>query len=181
MQSAIYIIKNLSEQSPAETLKLLHTSKLSLSYHKNLTVVKTAVKFLQNISKYSLNDEDHALATKLILNLLANADVDVRYTTYVECHALIKSILGVEYNKLSWENLTFLFEPNVLTEIISHGATSEDSRVITILFNQTFSFKYSITNCYKIIVCAVFDFIIYFYLDLIYRSMRCRETCWCLY
>lgn len=131
MHSAISILKNLSEQSPTETLKALHASKLSLSYHKNLTVVKTGIKFLQNTSiSNSLNDEDHALATKLILNLLANADVDVQYTTYVECHALIKSILGVEYNKLSWENLMFLFEPNVLTEIISHGAVSEDSRVI---------------------------------------------------
>ncbi|XP_011645189.1 LOW QUALITY PROTEIN: rotatin [Pogonomyrmex barbatus] len=129
MQAAICILKNLPGQSPSETLKLLHASKLSLSYHKNLTVVKTAIKFLQDISKYSLSDEDRALATKLILNLLANADVDVQYTTYVECHALIKSILGVEYNKLSWENLMFLFEPNVLTEIISHGATSEDTRI----------------------------------------------------
>ncbi|XP_071558418.1 rotatin [Temnothorax nylanderi] len=129
MQSAICILRNLSEQSPSETLRLLRASKLSLSYHKNLTVVKTAVKFLQDIPRYSLNDEDYALATKLILNLLANADVDIQYTTYVECHVLIKSILGVEYSKLSWENLTFLFEPNVLTEIISHGATSEDSRI----------------------------------------------------
>lgn len=129
MQSAICILKNSSEQSPSETLRMLHASKLSLSYHKNLTVVKTAVKFLQDIPKYSLSDEDRALATKLILNLLANADVDVRYTTYVECHALIKSVLGVEYNKLPWESLTFLLEPNVLTEIISHGATSEDSRI----------------------------------------------------
>ncbi|KYN02662.1 Rotatin [Cyphomyrmex costatus] len=129
MQSAICILKNLSEQSPSETLRMLHASKLSLSYHKNLTVVKTAIKFLQDVPKYSLNDEDYALATKLILNLLANADIDIRYTTYVECHALIKNILGVEYNKLSWENLIFLLEPNVLTEIISHGASSEDSRI----------------------------------------------------
>lgn len=148
MQSAICILKNLSEQSPSETLRMLHVSKLSLSYHKNLTVVKTTIKFLQDIPKYSLNDEDRALATKLILNLLANVDVDVRYTTYVECHALTKSILGVEYNKLSWENLIFLFEPNVLTEIISHGVTSEDSRVIKIFFNQTCADKYSaLQNC----------------------------------
>jgi len=138
MQSAIHILKSVSEQSPSETLRMLHATKLSLSYHKNLTVVKTAIKFLQDIPKYSLSDEEHELTTKLILNLLANTDVDVRYTTYVECHALIKSILGVEYNKLSWENLTFLLEPNVLTEIISYGATSEDSRVIKNLFKQVF-------------------------------------------
>jgi len=138
MQSAIHILKNISEQSPSEMLRILHASKLSLSYHKNLTVVKMAIKFLQDIPKYSLSDEEHELTTKLILNLLANTDVDVRYITYVECHTLIKSILGVEYNKLSWENLTFLLEPNVLTEIISYGATSEDSRVIKNLFKQIF-------------------------------------------
>ncbi|XP_012536869.1 rotatin isoform X2 [Monomorium pharaonis] len=129
MQSAICILKNLSKQSPSEMLKMLHASKLSLSYHKNLTVIKVAVKFLQNIPEYSFNDEDRALATKLILNLLANTDRDIRYITYVECHALVKSILGIEYNKLSWESLMFLLEPNVLTEIISHGATSEDSKI----------------------------------------------------
>lgn len=137
MQSAIRILKNVSEQSPSETLRMLHASKLSLSYHKNLIIVKTAIKFLQNASiSNSSNDEDHALATKLILNLLANADVDVQYTTYIECHALIKNILGVEYSKLSWENLTFLLEPNVLTEIISHGVISEDSRVIKKFFKS---------------------------------------------
>ncbi|TGZ56372.1 Rotatin, partial [Temnothorax longispinosus] len=50
MQSVICILRNLSEQSPSETLRMLHASKLSLSYHKNLTIVKTAVKFLQDIS-----------------------------------------------------------------------------------------------------------------------------------
>ncbi|KAL0124951.1 hypothetical protein PUN28_006666 [Cardiocondyla obscurior] len=129
MQSAICLLKNVPEQSPSETLKMLHTSKLSLSYHKNLTVVKIAIKFLQNIPKYSLNDEDRALATKLILNLLANTDVDIQYTAYAECHTLVKSILGIEYSKLTWENLMFLLEPNVLTEIISHGAMSENSKI----------------------------------------------------
>lgn len=148
MQSAIYILKNLSEQSPSETLRILHASKLSLSYHKNLAVVKMAIKFLQDIPRYSLNDEDHALATKLILNLLAHVDIDVRYTTYIECHTLIKSILGVEYNKqLSWENLTFLLEPNVLIEIISHGATSEDSRVIKYFLIKHFC----VVNCTKLL------------------------------
>ncbi|KAM0726292.1 Rotatin [Formica fusca] len=131
MQAAISVLKGSLEQSPSETLRMLYTSKLSLPYHKNLTIVKIAVKFLQDISKYSLNNEDYALATKLILNLLANGDVNVQYATYVECHILVKTILGVEYNKdkLSWTNLMFLLEPNVLTEIISHGAMSEDTRI----------------------------------------------------
>lgn len=134
MQAAISVLKGSLEQSPSETLRMLYISKLSLPYHKNLTIVKIAVKFLQDISKYSLNNEDYALATKLILNLLANGDVNVQYATYVECHILVKTILGVEYNKdkLSWTNLMFLLEPNVLTEIISHGAMSEDTRVIKI-------------------------------------------------
>lgn len=134
MQAAISLLKGSLEQSPLETLRMLYTSKLSLSYHKNLTIVKIAVKFLQDISKYSLSDEDYALATKLTLNLLANGDINVQHATYVECHVLVKSILGVEYNKdkLSWKNLMFLLEPNILTEIISHGAMSEDKKVTII-------------------------------------------------
>ncbi|GAB1865817.1 Rotatin [Camponotus japonicus] len=131
MQAAISVLKGSLEQSPSETLRMLYTSKLSLSYHKNLTIVKIAVKFLQDISKYSLSDEDYALATKLTLNLLANGDINVQHATYVECHILVKSILGVEYNKdkLSWKNLMFLLEPNILTEIISHGAISENKKI----------------------------------------------------
>jgi len=134
MQAAISVLKGSLEQSPSETLRMLYTSKLSLSYHKNLTIVKIAVKFLQDISKYSLSDEDYALATKLTLNLLANGDINVQHATYVECHILVKSILGVEYNKdkLSWKNLMFLLEPNILTEITSHGAISENKKVIII-------------------------------------------------
>lgn len=143
MQAAISVLKGSLEQSPSETLRMLYASKLSLSYHKNLTIVKIAVKFLQDILRYSLNNEDYALGTKLILNFLANGDVNVRHATYVECHIVVKTILGVEYNKdkLSWENLMFLLEPNVLMEIISHGAMSEDSRVIKICIFFEYCYK----------------------------------------
>ncbi|XP_076653624.1 rotatin homolog anastral spindle 3 isoform X2 [Halictus rubicundus] len=131
MKAAISLIQNSSDLSHSDTLKTLYASKLSLSYHKNFYIVKKTVKFLQNIHRYSLNNEDQALATKLILGLLANADVDVQYTTYLECHMLVRNILGVNYNseRSSWENLLFLFEPSVLTEIISHGVTNDDKRI----------------------------------------------------
>lgn len=155
MQAAISVLKGLLEQSPSETLRMLYASKLSLPYHKNLTIVKIAVKFLQDISKYSLSNEDYALATKLILNLLANGDVNIQHATYVECHILVKTILGVEYNKdkLSWTNLMFLLEPNVLTEIISHGAMSEDIRVIKIWKFLNTIIKY---------VCLVFQCLVFY-------------------
>lgn len=81
--------------------------------------------------RYSLNNEDRTLATKLILSLLANGDIDIQYATYLECHTLVKNILGVDYKneRLSWENLVFLFESSVLIEIISHGVTHDDKRV----------------------------------------------------
>ncbi|XP_034182443.2 rotatin homolog anastral spindle 3 isoform X1 [Osmia lignaria lignaria] len=131
MQAAISIIKNMSSLSHSEVLQTLYASKLSLSYHKNFSIIKKTIRFLQNIYRYSLNNEDRALATKLILSLLANADSDIQYATYFECHTLVKSILGVEYNRerLSCESLTFLFESSVLTEIISHGVTNEDQRI----------------------------------------------------
>ncbi|XP_076279078.1 rotatin homolog anastral spindle 3 isoform X3 [Lasioglossum baleicum] len=130
MKAAISLIQNSSDLSHSDTLKTLYASKLSLSYHKNFYIVKKTVKFLQNIHRYPLN-EDRALATKLILGLLANADADVQYTTYLECHTLVRNILGVNYNseRSSWENLLFLFEPSVLTEIISHGVTNDDQRI----------------------------------------------------
>jgi len=150
MQAVISVLKN-SLKSPSEILKMFYASKLSLSYHKNLTVVERAVKFLQNIAGCSLSKEDCTLMTKLILSLLANADLDVQRTAYIECHALVKSILGVEYNrdKLSWENLTFLLEQNVLTEIISHGATSENSEVIE-------SFYYTFLNVARLLDLFLF-------------------------
>lgn len=52
MQAAISLIKNESDSSHLETLKTLYASKLSLSYHKNFTVIKRTFKFLQNINRY---------------------------------------------------------------------------------------------------------------------------------
>ncbi|XP_017766173.1 PREDICTED: rotatin [Eufriesea mexicana] len=131
MQAAISLTKNTSDLTHSDILKMMYASKLSLSYHKNFSVIKKIIKFLQNINRYSLNNEDQTLSIKLILNLLANADTDIQYVTYLECHTLIKNILGVEYNKekLSWENLIFLFDWSVLTEIISYGVTHDDKRI----------------------------------------------------
>ncbi|KOC59425.1 Rotatin [Habropoda laboriosa] len=131
MQAAISVIKNTSDSSYSDGLKMLYVSKLSLSYHKNFTIIKKIVRFLQNINRYSLNNEDRTLATKLVLSLLANADADIQYVTYLECHTLIKNILGLEYNRerLPWKNLTFLFESTILTEIISYGITHEEERI----------------------------------------------------
>ncbi|KAG7209111.1 hypothetical protein KM043_015257 [Ampulex compressa] len=131
MQAAILLIKNSSELSPSDVLNTLNAAKLSLSYHKNFVIIRKSVYFLQHLHKYSLNNEDRALATKLILSLLANGDMDIQHTMYKECHAMVKNILGVEFNReqLSWENLIFLLEPSVLSEIISHGATNENDAV----------------------------------------------------
>ncbi|KAK1119474.1 hypothetical protein K0M31_013302 [Melipona bicolor] len=131
MQAAIFLIKNTHNSSDSEILKMLYASKLSLPYHKNFNIIKKIVEFLQNMNRYSLSKDDHTLATKLILNLLANADTDIQYATYFECYTLVKNVLGVEYNreKLSWENLAFLFESSVLIEIISYGATHDDKKI----------------------------------------------------
>ncbi|CAK9800001.1 RTTN [Anthophora quadrimaculata] len=131
MQAAISLLKHTPSSSYSDNLRMFYASKLSLSYHKNFNIVKKIVRFLQNINRYSLNNGDCTLAMKLILSLLANADTDIQYVTYLECHTLVKNILGLEYNRerLSWKNLTFLLESTVLTEIISHGVTHEDERI----------------------------------------------------
>ncbi|XP_043499586.1 rotatin isoform X2 [Polistes fuscatus] len=131
MQAAICSIKDSSRGSYSDMLKTLYASKLSLPYHKNMSIVKKAIKFLQNINRYSFNKEDHLTCTKLILNLLANGDTDIQETAYKECHNLVKSILGIEYNKekLTWENLIFILEPSVLTEIICYGLSNENKKI----------------------------------------------------
>ncbi|KAI4475480.1 hypothetical protein M0802_015139 [Mischocyttarus mexicanus] len=154
MQAAICSIKDTSRGSYSDTLKTLYASKLSLPYHKNMSIIKRTIKFLQNINRhvlinnqificqyfnnldkfihrYSLSKEDHVTCTKLLLNLLANGDIDIQKTAYKECHNLVKSILGIEYNKekLTWENLIFLLEPSVLTEIICYGLSNENKKI----------------------------------------------------
>ncbi|XP_043258441.1 rotatin [Colletes gigas] len=131
MKAAILVIKDSPSLSHSDMLKTLYTSKLSLSYHKNFYIIKKTIRFLQNINRYSPNNEDRTLATKLVLSLLANGDTDVQYAMYLECFTLVKNILGVDYNieKLSWENLLFLFESSILTEIISYGVTNDDKRI----------------------------------------------------
>ncbi|XP_020290276.1 rotatin isoform X2 [Pseudomyrmex gracilis] len=137
MVAAITILKKSEEltessaESFLETLKILYQSTLSLSYHKNLTVIKTAVKFLRSSFQCFSTGKETELGTKLILSLLAHGDVDIQHATYVECYTLVKNILGVEYvgEKLSSESLTFLLRPSVLAEIICHGLTSEDSGI----------------------------------------------------
>ncbi|KAK2582399.1 hypothetical protein KPH14_004718 [Odynerus spinipes] len=131
MRAAISLIKESSKESHSDTLKTIYASKLSLSYHKNMSLVKKAIKFLQNINRYSLSNDDRSMCTKLVLYLLANGDADIQETAYRECHSLVKSVLGVEYNKerLTWENLMFILEPSVLTEIICYGLTNENKKI----------------------------------------------------
>lgn len=52
MQAIIDLLKNKSNSSHSEVLKMLYSSKLSLSYHKNFNIVKKTIEFLQNINKY---------------------------------------------------------------------------------------------------------------------------------
>ncbi|XP_066591011.1 rotatin isoform X2 [Prorops nasuta] len=131
MKAAVSILKRTCDQSPINFLKTINASKISLPYHKNFNVIKKTIKFLQSLNKLSLEKEDQSTATKLILSLLANGDLDIQKTMYIECHNLVKNILGVDYNRerLSWENLVFLFDSSVLMEIMSYGATNENEEI----------------------------------------------------
>ncbi|XP_015602257.1 rotatin isoform X2 [Cephus cinctus] len=131
MKAAISLLKDSTNRSHPDLLKTLYASKLSLSYHKNLIIVKKAVTFLQRVKYNDLDKESQAIATKLTLGLLANGDADIQCAMYTECHDLVKRILGVSYSKerYTWENIKFLFEQSIFTEIICHGVTNEDEKI----------------------------------------------------
>ncbi|XP_046424633.1 rotatin [Neodiprion fabricii] len=128
MEAAISLMKNSNELPMPVALKKIYASKLCFSYHKNFNIIKQAVSILQNLEECRIDPNDKTLATKLVLNLLANNDVDVQLAMYVECHKLVVAILGVTFTKgkHSWSKISFLLEPSVLVEIICHGLGNEN-------------------------------------------------------
>lgn len=104
------------------------------------------VNFIINLStklfRYTFGSEDLKIATKLTTGLLAYGDLEIQCAMYQECYSAVVSILGVEFarDKRGWENLGFLFEPTVMTEIICHGLTHENAKVFKseIFLNFTF-------------------------------------------
>jgi len=145
MKNAISISEDSLEASLEETLKILTTISKMASYYEISTIVKIALKYLRDNWKHFTNSRIDSVATDLAVTLLNHEDKNVYHIAYIECHVLVKSILGVKYNedKLSWENLLFLLKPEVLTLIICDGATSKDTEVIKIAcfsFMRAFSF-----------------------------------------
>lgn len=131
MKAALLLLKNSPDERNAETLKMIYASKLSLSYHKNLRLIKVIVSFLQRIAEYKLDSEERKIVTKLTAGLFAYGDLEIQCAMYEECHSTVVSILGVEFtrDKRSWEFLGFLFEPTIMTEIICHGVTHENKKI----------------------------------------------------
>jgi hypothetical protein len=131
MKNAISISEDSLEASLEETLKILTTISKMASYYEISTIVKIALKYLRDNWKHFTNSRIDSVATDLAVTLLNHEDKNVYHIAYIECHVLVKSILGVKHNvdKLSWENLLFLLKPEVLTLIICDGATSKDIEV----------------------------------------------------
>lgn len=78
-----------------------------------------------------MDPNDRAVATKLILNLLANNEAEVQLAMYSECHKLVVDTLGVNLTKgkHNWGRISFLLEQSVLIEIICHGLGNENPEV----------------------------------------------------
>ncbi|XP_012272783.1 rotatin isoform X2 [Orussus abietinus] len=131
LRATVSVIKGSTGQSESDILKAIYASKMSLSYHKNLSIIKKFIQLMQNVTESTLSTEDKSLATKLTLGLLAYGDVEIQRMMYKECHRLISDVLGVEYHRErhSWENIQFLFQPGIMTEIICHGVMNEDEEI----------------------------------------------------
>lgn len=79
-----------------------------------------------------LEKEEKDLANKLIIDLLANEEDEIRRATYEECRRLISLALGVDarqIGKFTWIKVAFLLDASVMTEIICHGVAGEDEMV----------------------------------------------------
>ncbi|RLU27556.1 hypothetical protein DMN91_001360 [Ooceraea biroi] len=131
IKNAISISEHSLEASVLETLQILADIFKAASYYKISTIVKIAVNYLRDTWKHFTESNIDAAATNLILALLKHEDTNVHRITYIECHLLVKNILGAEHNKgnLTWENLLFLLKPEALTLIICDGATSKDRKI----------------------------------------------------
>ncbi|XP_008548822.1 rotatin [Microplitis demolitor] len=134
MKAAILLLKTdiTHEHVNVDTLRTMYTSKSCLSYHKNLSIIKKYIFFMQNLYHMKLEKEEKSIAVKLVLYLLANGDEEIRLETYKECHWLVSSTLGVEptRGRHNWTCVAFLFEPSILTEIICHGVTDDKTKSI---------------------------------------------------
>ncbi|KAL7292988.1 hypothetical protein TKK_0013438 [Trichogramma kaykai] len=128
IKASISLIKNTKEQTFSEELKAIHASKLSLLYHKNFKLIKKFIILAQNKSCYKLSANDTEMITKITLSFLAHNDDDVQEVTYTECHSLVTSTLVGDYRS-NWKNIMFMMNSHILTEIICHGAVSENQKV----------------------------------------------------
>ncbi|KAK0170662.1 hypothetical protein PV328_008487 [Microctonus aethiopoides] len=133
MKAAILILQtdNEHENINAEIVKTMYVSKSCLLYHRNFGIIKKYIYYLQNINDMNLESADRALVTKFVLYLLANGDEQIRLAMYTECHNLVSAHIGIEFNrgKYTWTSILFLFESNILAEIICHGANSDDEKI----------------------------------------------------
>lgn len=84
--------------------------------------------------RQSLDKKLQKILIDAIVDLLAHSCPKIRREMYACCHKCVLRSMGVHFtpNRPSTQ-LSFLFDSKVLTEIVCHGISSEDEKVIILI------------------------------------------------
>ncbi|XP_015116754.1 rotatin [Diachasma alloeum] len=118
LKAAVSLLRSREDE---DIVTKMYLSKASLEYHKCYSIIMTYFSILQSFNDFSL--EDKSLSSRLLLHLMSHRNEEIRLKTYEECSCLVSATLGVEKTRgrFTWTCVLFLFDKNILTEIICHG------------------------------------------------------------
>ncbi|XP_011308952.1 rotatin [Fopius arisanus] len=123
LRAAVSVIKSKDD----DIVRNMYLSRTSLECHGNLSIIERYMSILQGYN--GLNSEDKSLSSKLFLHLLSHGNDNIRIKTYDECRYLVAAALGVERTRgrasVTWTSIGFLFDKDVLREIICHGVADD--------------------------------------------------------
>ncbi|KAK7790266.1 hypothetical protein R5R35_012635 [Gryllus longicercus] len=133
MAATVNFLKNYDRLDGNKILDLAEEALPSLAFHKAASFVRIALEICANkMGRWTVNEDVQRKVTKIILYLLTHSEVDIKHEMYAICHTYIVSTFGVDqHNPSAWgpSHLSFLFQVNVLTEIICHGVASDDEKI----------------------------------------------------
>ncbi|KAK6637908.1 hypothetical protein RUM44_008330 [Polyplax serrata] len=132
LKSSVTILKREEKmKTKMDRLECVFQSLPGLNFHENLNFIKYFVKScLLMWSKSQLSEKELKIREKILLKLLSHCNDKIKIHTYSEIGLCAEELLG-EKEAVSakyecpGDKMEFLFQADVLTEIICHGLNSE--------------------------------------------------------
>lgn len=136
MKSAVKFIKFPNRfKKKMDKLLCAKEAMLSLDFHRNFNFIKDFVKdCLLKWSRRRLKEKESGLYDDVFIKLISSSDDKVKSFTYKEVNDVVVKYLGVEEAahprfEFPGDKVEFLFNPDVLTEVICHGLNSQTVEV----------------------------------------------------